>query len=235
MKKIFLKAPKITGLSRSYFNYFFGEKEIKYLKKYLSKKEYAFIDVGANYGIYSFIFASSAKLSIIVEPIKECIDYIRRGLKQSSLMMINKLASNTNKPQIIKIPIENNRKIFGRSSIGNTFNNYEELSISSFKLDELTQNLQKISFDILFIKIDVEGHENEVLEGSKRLFTEYDMLLLIEIEKRHNPKFMEIYRVLTQNQFSVYHVNKNNLIEIKTKKQFIETMQNNINFLFKNF
>ena len=61
------------------------------------------------------------------------------------------------------------------------------------------------------------------------------MLLLIEIEKRHNPKFMEIYRVLTQNQFSVYHVNKNNLIEIKTKKQFIETMQNNINFLFKNF
>ena len=40
-----------------------------------------------------------------------------------------------------------------------------------------------------FIKIDVEGFELNVVKGLKNSIKKYKPLLLIEIEKRHNPNF----------------------------------------------
>ena len=48
------------------------------------------------------------------------------------------------------------------------------------KLDEIL-NKKKITF----IKIDVEGHEKEVIEGSRKIIKKFKPTLLVEIEERH--------------------------------------------------
>jgi hypothetical protein len=42
-----------------------------------------------------------------------------------------------------------------------------------------------------FIKIDVEGHEEEVIEGAERVIAENHPVLLAEIEERHRPGALE--------------------------------------------
>ena len=82
MRRLLIKFPKLTGPLRSYYNMFFGEKEIKFLNNYLkiNKLDYLFIDVGANYGIYTFLFGPQSIFSFIIEPIYECIEYIKLSL-----------------------------------------------------------------------------------------------------------------------------------------------------------
>ena len=81
MRKHLLKFPKLTGPLRAYYNKYFGEKEINHLfkefKKY--KNNYIFYDVGANYGIFTFLFGRLSVFTITFDPIKECIEYIKRG------------------------------------------------------------------------------------------------------------------------------------------------------------
>ena len=42
--------------------------------------------------------------------------------------------------------------------------------------------------NIGFIKIDVEGHELEVIKGAKETINKYNLILLVEIEKRHSKR-----------------------------------------------
>ena len=50
----------------------------------------------------------------------------------------------------------------------NNFDNYDTVEVHKIRLDEDLKNT-----DIAFIKIDVEGHEREVIEGAKNLITKY--------------------------------------------------------------
>jgi len=53
-------------------------------------------------------------------------------------------------------------------------------NVKKKKLDEF-----KINNKIGFIKIDVEGHEIEVINGAKKTILENMPVLLVEIEERH--------------------------------------------------
>ncbi|SNT36751.1 methyltransferase, FkbM family [Tropicimonas sediminicola] len=65
------------------------------------------------------------------------------------------------------------------------FSSIEQVDVETRRLD---------SFDIRdlgFIKIDVEGHELEVLQGGKETLARETPVLLIEIEERHRPDALE--------------------------------------------
>ena len=59
----------------------------------------------------------------------------------------------------------------------NVFNKYHQFNVKKNKLDNLIK-----SKNIGFIKIDVEGHELEVINGARKLIKENKPILLIEIE-----------------------------------------------------
>tara|TARA_B100001540_G_scaffold32480_1_gene28526 strand:- start:679 stop:1332 length:654 start_codon:yes stop_codon:yes gene_type:complete len=216
---------------------FFGEKEIKFLNNYLkiNKLDYLFIDVGANYGIYTFLFGPQSIFSFIIEPIYECIEYIKSGYSNQNIKFINKVASDDNAIKSLSIPLEGNKKIFGRSSLSKSFDNFIKLDIDSIRLDELIEEVIKHNFEILFIKIDVEGHENNVIDGSIKLIEDRKSLLLIEIEKRHNSKYELIYNKLKNLGFISFYIEKNKLIKINNLKELEDSMEKTINFVFKNF
>ena len=64
--------------------------------------------------------------------------------------------------------------------------NYESFQVKTKKLDELVKK-----DNIGFIKIDVEGHETEVIRGSIELIKRNKPTLLVEIEERHTKKPIE--------------------------------------------
>ena len=105
--------------------------------------------------------------------------------------MYNFALSNNNGETYLKLPIRSqsifNKNIeelyqLGAASIHpkNNFNKFKEVSVKKKKLDEF-----KINNKIGFIKIDVEGHEIEVIDGAKKTILENMPVLLVEIEERH--------------------------------------------------
>ena len=67
--------------------------------------DFYFFDIGANYGIYTFLIGRKAKGVFVFEPIVECINYIEKGFKNKSTEYINKIVSSNNEDREIRIPI----------------------------------------------------------------------------------------------------------------------------------
>ena len=73
----------------------------------------------------------------------------------------------------------------GRATIheDNKFQDYETFKINSRRIDDFNFD-NKISL----IKIDVEGHEIEVIDGAKITIEKNKPVLLVEIEEQHSKK-----------------------------------------------
>ena len=231
------KYSKITGPLRSYYNYFYGEEEIKFLFKYFKnyKGNYIFVDIGANYGIYTFLFYKNSAYTYAIEPISTCLEYIKKGfLNKKNIEFINKIASNKNGETVLKTPIENGLPIYGKSSVVNNFNNYENIICKTFIMDKYFDEIDSKKHEIIFIKIDVEGHELEVLQGAAKIISNKKSLLLVEIEKRHNKKYIEVFKYLIHTGFSVDRLKNGNLQSVAEEEvQNIMLVANN--FVFKNY
>ena len=171
------------------------EQEINLVKKFI-KSGTDSIDVGVYRGVYSYEMSKYSEKVHSFEPNPIIFKYINKNLKKfiKNIHLYNFALSNQNKTINLKIPIRNsnsNKEIFeeyyemGKATIHNenNFENYENFEIQTKKIDEL-------SFDnkISFIKIDVEGHELEVIEGAKNTIKRDKPVLLVEIEKQYTKK-----------------------------------------------
>ena len=171
------------------------EQEINLVKTFI-KSGTDSIDVGVYRGVYSYEMSKYSEKVHSFEPNPIIFKYIEKNLKKfiKNIHLYNFALSNQSKTINLKIPIRNsnsNKEIFeeyyemGRATIHNenNFENYENFKIKTKTIDEL-------SFDnkISFIKIDVEGHELEVIEGAKNTIKNDKPILLVEIEKQYTKK-----------------------------------------------
>ena len=90
--------------------------------------------------------------------------------------------------------------------------NYKEPEESSFKIIEVPVNtidnfVQGISLNrIDFLKIDVEGHEDEVLKGGLSTIKKFKPIIQIEIEQRHNDfHISRIFDRIKEMGYSCYY------------------------------
>ena len=99
--------------------------------------------------------------------------------------------------------------------------NYKKVSIKMKKLDDI-----KIENTIGFIKIDVEGHELEVIKGAKNHIDKYKPVLLVEIEKRHSRRNAdESISYIERLGYKCFYL-KNKNINLEDTKQFIKIKKN---------
>ena len=162
------------------------EQEINLVKKFI-KSGTDSIDVGVYRVVYSYEMSKYSEKVHAFEPNPIIFKYINKNLKKfiKNIHLYNFALSNQNKTMNLKIPIRNsnsNKEIFeeyyemGKATIHNenNFENYENFEIQTKTIDEL-------SFDnkISFIKIDVEGHELEVIEGAKNTIKKDKPILLV--------------------------------------------------------
>ena len=195
------------------------EQEINLVKKFI-KSGTDSIDGGVYRGVYSYEMSKYSEKVHSFEPNPIIFKYINKNLKKfiKNIHLYNFALSNQNKTINLKIPIRksnSNKEIFeeyyemGKAPIHNenNFENYENFEIQTKTIDEL-------SFDnkISFIKIDVEGHELEVIEGAKNTIKRDKPVLLVEIEKQYTKKEVaESINFINSLGYKSYFFNKKDL------------------------
>jgi FkbM family methyltransferase len=149
----------------------------------------AMLDIGANTGVYSAILEDvfGSENLYLFEPLPHLHRYLKRRFPKAHVFDFG-LTDKQDK-QCIRVPYINGKRFDTRATC-NTHTElnqtgFDEFEVQFFPLDEVARRIPLISLG--FVKIDVEGHELEVLDGAVETLTRFKPLVLIEIESRHHP------------------------------------------------
>jgi FkbM family methyltransferase len=160
----------------------FDEAELRLVPR-LCPRDRAFLDVGANHGIYSWVAARVASRVIAVEPNPEVAADLARVLVGRIEVIAAALSDRTG-IVTLRIPVHDGRPLTSRATLDATAHGAGEhtaVEVPCHRLDDL--ELPPLGM----IKIDVEGHEHEVLAGGFATLARDRPVLLVEIEERHAP------------------------------------------------
>ncbi len=239
LKKIFFSESHLLKkrLSRAIKNNY--EKELAIIEQFADKSKDA-LDVGVYRGVYSFKLSQNFKKVHAFEANPKLYPYIEKNLKKiiHNISLYNFALSDKNGETILKLP-KRSKSIFknnieelfqlGAASIHphKTFKEYVEIVTKMKKLDDI-----KINNKIGFIKIDVEGHELEVIKGASRTIKENKPILLVEIEERHSKRTLnESISIINNFGYKSFYVEGLNLIGFDNLKENVKN--NNFYFLPK--
>ena len=212
------------------------EKELKIIDKFADKSKDA-IDVGVYGGVYSYKLAQHFKFVHCFEANPLLYPFLNNNLKKiiKNINLYNLALSSTNGETILKLPIRSksffNQNIeelyeLGAASVhqNNKFDNFKEVTVKKKKLDSI-----KFKNKIGFIKIDVEGHELEVIEGALNTIKENKPVLLIEIEERHSKRMVnDSIKYIKNIGYNCYYEKNKDLVRVEKLKNINEEF----NFFF---
>jgi FkbM family methyltransferase len=165
--------------ARSVDAWYRGEPELRLLPL-LVKKDQIALDVGAADGVYTFHLRRLARAVIAFEP--NPLSAGRLRLAAPEVDVRQHALSDVGGSAVLRVPVKANVVLAGWGTIheGNTFSEIsadvtKTVSVQTERLDDLGLA------DIGFIKIDVEGHESEVLEGARSTLMTQRPNILVEI------------------------------------------------------
>lgn len=151
------------------------------LLPFLVRRNRTALDVGANLGTYTEALVRLCPHVVAIEPNPRWAAELSSMFKEARVLQ--GAASNVAGRASLRVPtslpfggmatIEPDNVLSGQE--------VEEITVDTFTIDSL--NLT----DVGFIKIDVEGHEDAVLEGAAETIRSSRPNLLVESEERHRP------------------------------------------------
>jgi len=107
----------------------------------------------------------------------------------------------------------------------NKIEKYKNIPIKTKRLDDI-----RIKNAIGFIKIDVEGHEKNVVIGGKSLILKNKPVMLVEIETKHtNKPIIETINFIKELNYECFYLLEDKLINIKNYDD--KLLRNNFIFL----
>jgi len=186
--KWFFLTPFIND-KKSIERLYISELEIRILEQLLPiyfslYKKRTILDIGANIGGYSYYLTPVAsKLNgkcIAFKPRRQTFHRLKKNVVNSNFIAKRLALSNYNGSGNLYLPTSH-----GCSSLVNhpEFDGFKTEPVPLMKLDEYIKT--NAIDDIGFIKIDVEGHEHEVIEGAVETLNTFKPLILCESENRH--------------------------------------------------
>tara|TARA_B100001248_G_scaffold87247_1_gene64083 strand:+ start:1662 stop:2414 length:753 start_codon:yes stop_codon:yes gene_type:complete len=236
-KKIFisqsylLKKRLIRAIKNNY------EKELPFIDRFSDMSKDA-LDIGVYRGVYSFKLSKNFKKVHAFEPNTLLFPYLNKNLKKiiKNIELYNLALSDKKGDAELKLPIrtksffnDNIEELYqlGAASMHphKEFEEFKKVRIKKDKLDNLT-----IDNHIGFIKIDVEGHELEVINGAIRTIQKNKPILLVEIEKRHSKRSVEeTIKHISNLGYDCFFANDQKLISIEKLND--KNLENNYFFL----
>ncbi len=138
------------------------------------------VDIGANHGIYSYFMVRHFDTVVAFEPQPACVETLTRWA--GARVDVRPVAlSDQSGESTLAIPVAHGVAMTGYARLepGAATDGSDLLQVPIERLDD--QDLT----DVRLVKIDVEGHELEVLRGGEHLLRRDRPVLLIEIEQRH--------------------------------------------------
>ena len=139
------------------------------------------VDVGANKGTWTekmrqVVGKTGRVLSI--EPQQELSQYLQMGFKHRKNVEVHDCAVSVKSGiRELKVPLEDGRAVRGHATFGPTPPDAVTEKVRVATLDELVGDRRPE-----FMKIDVEGHELEVIEGSLRVIADWLPAMVIEMK-----------------------------------------------------
>ena len=236
LKKIFISQKYLLEkrLKRAINNNY--EKELEIIDRYCDKSKDA-LDVGVYRGVYSYKLSQYFKTVHSFEPNPLLYPYLEKNLKKiiNNMVLYNLALSDVNGTSELKLPIRS-KSIFKNNieelfKLGaatmhpkNKIENFKKVPVKMKKLDDIEINNQ-----IGFIKIDVEGHEKNVLKGGLKTIKNNKPILLIEIEEKHTKEPIEdtINFMKTYNYNAYVYIDKK-LVDFNQR----DKKQKEINYIF---
>ena len=218
------------------FPFFFKqENEILFLRKFEFNTS---VDIGANVGTFTVELQKNSKKVICFEPLKENIHYLKYLIKKN-VKLYNFALSNKDNSDYLYIPKINNNFNYALATLNyKNIINFKDIKLVKIKIKKFDKlffysNSKK---NIDFIKIDVEGHELEVLKGMKKFLKNNKPIFLVEIEKKHNFNYNKVFKFFTERNYKSFVLKEDqNLININ-KKDFKKIINkktyNNFFFIF---
>jgi FkbM family methyltransferase len=193
----------------------FGEYEPKLVKACLDNLDnnYDVIDVGSNIGFYTVLFAKNTTKGKVlsIEPTKNALARLHKNI------CLNKISEQT----IVFEGVATN--YIGHADIKTVFGKEEYSTLGIMEHPSILKdqfNLQKVeasSIDELtnrysltpkFIKIDVEGLEELVLDGAKEVLNKYRPVILLELSsyllKLNGSSSEKVISMLKSHNYDVF-------------------------------
>ena len=190
----------------------------------ISREKGVYIDVGAHTGTYtmSALISNSYNLVVSIEPyylnMARLVTNLRlNGLEKNVRQMIL-AASNTNGEK--KFNVKTNSSYLSK---GGRIDNKGYL-VKTIKLDSL--NFTNVNEEIKGLKIDTEGEDLKVLQGSVDLINKFKPKIIIEVR---NENKIDIQNLLENYNYELFSVN-----DLKNKINLKKYNINNVINIFAN-
>ena len=204
---------------------FYHQRQIlKFIKNINLKIKYI-IDIGSHKGKYFDLFDKNLNVNkgILIEPQKEYFNYLKLKYKsKKKIKIFNFAISNTKDSKDFYI---NHHDLTSSLNSINHKNNFlklkskifglnpekmvkKKIKIRTETLDNLLKKLKIKKIDL--VKIDTEGHELEVLKGSKNYLEKFKIILIEfrkdDVYKNYNAK--KIHKIIVKNNFTLLKIFK---------------------------
>jgi FkbM family methyltransferase len=154
-----------------------------WLIPFLCDRQHVAIDIGANMGEFAFLMARHAERVVAFEPNRDLWPALRRLLGNGVRLESAALSSAPGNASFRYLEDNTGVATVETRNPLSMIGNHAEIRTRTVELRTLDSfDLDRVSF----IKIDVEGHEEAVIEGAIETLRRNRPSLLIESEDRHN-------------------------------------------------
>jgi FkbM family methyltransferase len=203
-QKLLSRFPKQAVYARYFKSLFRGEVELRLLPL-LCDRSLTSVDVGAHHGIYTFGTSLFSRRVVAVEPQYHLASALRRSMPANATLVEGALSGKPGNATLM-IPLNEWDSRSHLAAEGEDSGRWRSQRVSLFRMDDVVQER------VGFVKIDVEGHEREVLDGATRIIASDRPSFLIEIEERHKVgSVLDIARFLQDRGYRAYFVRDNQI------------------------
>jgi FkbM family methyltransferase len=186
------------------------ERELAVIPQYLTPDAMA-VDVGANVGLYTAVMARHAARVLAFEPHPDCAAHLRE-LKLARCEVVEAALSDTDGQAVLRVPCEGRGDVAALATLadanelrgGNNAGSVRAIPVRTLRLDTVLAAQPTPAEKVGFIKIDVEGHERAVLQGSAATIARHRPVLLVEIEVRHGSNVEAIFAMMADQRYRAF-------------------------------
>lgn len=160
-----------------------------------------FFDVGANYGFHSYRFLAAGAPCVLFEPQLECREYIRLVAERNGFapLLCPKILSSAPGTKDFWTSVSTWFSSAEREFIGTR----EELIKTTVEATTLDSFCEESGLAPEILKVDVEGHEAELLHGARGTIEKHRPLIVMEICRPSGHR-RQIFSQLHSLEYSVF-------------------------------
>lgn len=188
-----------------------AEVELAFLNK-IVQEDAVTVDVGANCGLYTRELARLSKRVYAFEPSRQMANVLRQTSAANVEVHEVALSDQEGVAQLL-IPQSEQGAVHGLASlepqVALAAKSCAALNVPTARLEDVVHE------DVAFVKIDVEGHELNVLNGSVSLLERSHPVFLVEAEDRHRASATgSVFAFFRDKNYSGFFVEDGDIVSV---------------------